>query len=428
MRGFRALNQITVNVSRLVYSLAVAIVTPLVLLWASLRQRDFIRGFSRRLGFFLPNGNACVWVHAASVGEVQGVSPLVMRLLDRVRCPILFTTFTPAGAQQVKKQFGGKLLQSFVPWDTASSVKRFLRHYRPQLLIVMETEVWPNLYYYCQQQNIPIVIVNARLGDKAYRRYQKSPRLFRASFSGIKLVGARSKQDSERFQALGVAVEHVRITGNIKYVIDIDARIVKAGQQFKSQWERRIWLAASTHSGEDEIVLEAHRQLRLQFPDLLLILAPRHPQRANDIVSLMQQHRFSFAKRSQNQTVNADTAVLLVDTLGELRSFYSCADIAFVGGSLAPVGGHNPLEAAALECPIVSGRHIHNFRDEYELLGERSAVLFVENVDELAKAVAQRWQDKDRFVAMAKSARAMLEENQGSLTTTLSLIEAFLPN
>lgn len=415
------------NVSRRVYSLVVALATPLVFLWVALRRREFLHGFTQRLGFSLPHGQACVWVHAASVGEVQGVAPLVSRLLDSVHGPLLFTTFTPTGAEQVGKKFGNKLLQSYVPWDTPDSVKRFLRHFRPRLLIVMETEVWPNLYHYCRQQNVPIVIVNARLSDKAFQRYHKSPRLFGATFKGIRLVCARSSRDAENFQALGVAKERIRVTGNIKFIPDIDPRLVVVGRQLKAHWRRKVWLAASTHQGEDEILLDAHRQLLAQHPDLLLILAPRHPQRAKEVANLIQQAGYSVAKRSQNDAVTGNASVLLVDTLGELLCFYASADIAFIGGSLVDVGGHNPLEAAALGCPVVSGRQVHNFRDEYNLLADSNAVAFVETTEDLVQVVSERWRDPARFDAMARAAHAMVDENQGSLATTLTILEPLIP-
>lgn len=355
--------------TRLFYTLAFYLLLPVLVLrlvWRSRLNPAYRQRLGERFGFVphSPSNKPLIWLHSVSVGETIAASPLVEELLKSYPTHGLWiTTTTSTGSATVKRLYGERVLHSYFPYDIPQVVQRFLRCVKPQIVLVVETEIWPNLYTACQQQGIPLLLLNARLSARTFQRYQYVHTLTRQTLQAITRIAARSQQDANYFQQLGANAAQLNVCGNLKFALQIPASVREQAQTLKQQWGKRpIVVAASTHAGEDETVLQTFSRLRQQFPQLLLILVPRHPERFETVYALCTNIA-STLRRSSQQTLTHDTAILLGDTLGELLLWYALADMAFIGGSLIERGGHNPLEAAAFGVPILSGKYTHNFAD-----------------------------------------------------------------
>lgn len=419
---------------RLVYTALIYIAAPFAFAltaWRGLRdplyrERRFERfGFSR-LRFDKP----VIWVHAVSVGEVQAAAALVRALRQQYpQKPLLITTTTPTGAQRVKALFGDAVSHAYLPYDLPGAVRRFLDRVRPQIAIIMETEVWPNLYRECGRRKIPLVLASARLSEKSVRRFRRIAGLFRDALAQDIVIGAQTQADADRFAAVGSQAAHTYVTGNIKFDLQIPDEVRTQGQALRlAQFAQRfVWVAGSTHEGEEQILLDAQRRVQSARGDALLILVPRHPNRFDRVKEWLAAQGVSCAARSTAAAVTADTSVLLVDTLGELQMFYAAADVAFVGGSLVPVGGHNLLEPAALGLPILTGPANFNAPDIARLLLESHAAQEVQSVETLAAALLDLGSHPERRIAMGRAALAIVESNRGALARVMKLIEPLIP-
>jgi 3-deoxy-D-manno-octulosonic-acid transferase len=420
---------------RILYLLALYLAAPIVsamLLWRGLRDRSYWRNFSERFGFgprLPPHG---VWLHAVSVGEVQACAPLVSALYRRhPAIPLTVTTFTPTGAARARALFGNLARVRYVPYDLPGAVRRFFTRVQPRLAVIFETELWPNLYRECGRRRVPLVLASARLSERSVGRYQRLGRLFRDTLSQAAVVAAQEPKDAERFRALGADPASTHVTGNIKFDFELPADIAARGARVRACFaaQRPLWVAGSTHGGgEEQAVLEAHQRVREVFPDALLVLAPRHPTRFAEAAQALAQAGVSFARRSEEAAANGAAAypVLLLDSLGELLDFYAAADVAFVGGSLVPVGGHNLLEPAALGVPILTGPNNFNSEEIARLLSARGAAEVVHNAAELATRVSALFADPAARERMAKAGRASVDGNRGALAKLLALIEPLL--
>lgn len=361
---------------RFLYSLVLYLLLPFVLLrllFKSRHNKDYRLRIKERFGQFpaIPLGKNIIWLHAVSVGETIAAKPLINKLLeDYPQYSLLITSTTPTGSATVKKLFAGRVLHSYFPYDLPPLVGRFLRIVKPQLLIIVETEIWPNLYAGCANKGIPILLVNARLSKKSTQQYLRIKPLVSETLSYAKLIAVRSEEDRQHFVSLGASKKQLKLTGNIKFDISVEKERLNQGLQLRRQWgiERPVWVVASTHVGEDAILLEIFNQLKQRFPELLLIIVPRHPERFDDVGQLLATTRYSIQKRSDNRTFLHNTDIILGDSMGEMLLWYAAADVAFIGGSLVKTGGHNPLEATALGLPVVSGHYIFNFSDIYPAL------------------------------------------------------------
>lgn len=416
-------------VLRLVYSLLLYVLAPLALAATALRGlRDpaYRERLSERFGFTGATFDVQpLWVHAVSVGEVQAAAALVRALArDYPQLPILMTTATPTGAQRVTSLFGDRVRHAYLPYDLPGSVARFLDRTRPRIAIVMEREIWPNLFRECDRRGIPLVLASARLSPTSMWRSGWASSLIRAVFARNTFIAAQTAGDAQRFQGIGAPASHVVVTGNIKFDIEVDDAIRSAGAAIRqAQFPGRpVWIAGSTHTGEEAAVLQAHARVRRVLSDALLILVPRHPPRFSEVRSLLTSNDWPFANRSRNEQVDAHVSVLLVDTLGELMSFYAAADVAFVAGSLAPIGGHNLLEPAALGLPIIVGPHNFNAPDIAQLMLSSNAAIEVANEDELAEAVIALLSDESRRREMGARARSIVDSNRGALEATLQIL------
>ena len=421
---------------RLLYSLLLYLLAPFILLrlaWLGRREPAYLRGWGRRLGLSVPDtGTAPVlWVHAVSVGEVQAAAPLVERLArDYPRYTILVTTMTPTGAAMVRQHFSERVQHSYLPYDFPHAVRRFVTAVRPVLLLVMETEIWPNLLHCCDALDIRVTLVNARLSPRSYRGYRRLSCFSRGVIALISHIGAQSQADGQRFISLGARPDRVTVTGNLKFDVSIPAGIMAAAADLRRQLggARPVWIAASTHEGEEQLLLNAHREIRQYYPDCLLILAPRHPQRCAAVVELCSARGFSLARRSQAADSPADMAVFILDTLGELMVYYAAADLAFVGGSLLPgCGGHNVLEPAALGVPVISGRHVSNFSDINAMLCDSGAELQVDGPRQLVDGICMLLAQPERRHCMGQAGVRVVQANRGSTERTLQLIADAIP-
>ena len=414
------------------YTTLVSIAAPVALLqnlWRARRDASYRDRLAERWGYTHATfGVRPIWIHAVSVGEVQASAVLVRALLTRYpERPLLITTGTPTGAQRVKALFGTQVQHVFLPYDMPGAVKRFLNRVRPCIGIVMETEIWPNLFRECRKRQIPMLLSSARLSQKSVRSYRRLRALTRDALEHV-LVAAQSSVDAERFREIGAKPEQVHVGGNLKFDIQVPPEVQPAGEHLRAtQFARRpVWIAASTHEGEEEAALDAHEQVCSRFPGALLILVPRHPQRFDTVRSLLLSRELAFVTRSSAAPVTDDVRVLFVDTLGELQMFYAAADAAFIAGSLAPIGGHSLLEPAALHCPIVIGPHNFNAPDIARLFLEADAALQVQSAGDLGSAIITLLDDQTQRSQMTASAQAILERNRGALTRLLDCIDDLL--
>ena len=419
---------------RFVYLLAVYLAAPVisaVFLWRGLRDRGYWRNFGERFGFGAPAAPHGVWIHAVSVGEVQACAPLVGVLRQRYPdLPLTLTAVTPTGAARARALFGGAAQVRYVPFDLPGAVRRFFARVQPRLAVIVETELWPNLYRECGRRRVPLVLASARVSARSVGRYRRLGALFRDTLSQAAVVAAQGTGDAERFQALGADPASTHVTGNLKFDFELPPQTVERGVRLREQYApaRALWVAGSTHGGgEEQTLLEAQRRVRALHPEALLVLAPRHPQRFAEVAALLHQQGVSFVRRSQGAASAAHTCeVLLLDSLGELLDFYAAADVAFVGGSLVPIGGHNLLEPAALGVPILTGPYNSNSEEIARLLIASGAAEVVRDAAALGARIGTLLGNPEARVRIGAQGRASVDSNRGALGKLLGLIEPLL--
>jgi 3-deoxy-D-manno-octulosonic-acid transferase len=416
------------------YTTLLTLATPLALArlgWKGRANPAYHERIGERLGLIprLPE-RPRLWVHAVSVGEVIAAAPLIRAW--RVRHPdwaVLVTTTTPTGSAQVQRLFGEDVEHLYLPYDLPGAVRRFFARTRPSLGVIMETELWPNLASEAARQGIPVVLANARLSERSMRGYARVRPLVRDTLAHFALIAARGPEDAARFIALGAPPARVEALGNLKFDLELAPEVVLRGQQWRTLLGtgRPIWIAASTHPGEEAQVLEAHRRVLAEHPDALLLLAPRHPERVGEVVRLIEAAGLGYVLRSGLPALPAAweqaVQVLVIDTLGELMDFYAASDLALVGGSLVAHGGHNPLEPAALGLPVLSGPHVANFAEVYEAMFQAKTALKVEDAQGLGQAVVALMDDADARKTLGEGARAWLEAHRGALGRLLERLE-----
>jgi 3-deoxy-D-manno-octulosonic-acid transferase len=416
--------------------LLVALVVPfalLRLLWRSRRAPAYRERWRERLAAEpKPPQAADVWVHAVSVGEVQAALPLLRHLLGQ-DLRVLVTTTTPTGAARLKELLGDAVQHRYTPFDLPGIVRRFLGHVRPRLVLIMETEVWPNLLAMCAHRGIGTMLVNARLSARSARGYARLPRFSRQVMRSFSHIAAQSQADAVRFLGLGADPARISVTGSIKFdalfdTLEPPGDLTDRAEALRRTWgnDRPVWVAASTREGEEEQVLTAHAAVRTAVPGALLVLVPRHPERFERVATLVQRRGLALARRSRDQTCGAETAVYLGDSMGELGLFYAAADLAYVGGSLVPTGGHNLLEPAAAGLPVLAGPHTFNFAEVTRLLADRGALRQVEDADALAAWVGAWLGDATERARIGELGRRVVHENRGALKRVTALVDACL--
>jgi 3-deoxy-D-manno-octulosonic-acid transferase len=413
---------------RFLYSCLTYLLAPVylgVLLWRGLRERGYWRGLDERfgLGAALPHGSA--WIHAASVGEVQAAAALVAALKRTIDGALLITTATAAGAERARALLGQDVQVRHAPLDLPGAVRRFFDRAQPRIAIVLETELWPNLYHECVARSVPLVLASARLSARSVRRYRLIAPLTRRTLACADLIAAQSEADAERFRALGAPPARTHVVGNLKFDLSLPSDTRTRGEALRARCAgtRPVWVAGSTHEGEERDVVQAHARLRQAHPEALLILVPRHRQRFEEVAAWLARTGVSFARLSRDESCGHERQVLLGDTVGQLLELYAAADIAFVGGSLVPIGGHNLLEPAALERPILAGPYNGNGAEIASLLVACGAARIVHDAHELGDELGLLLSSPAERARMGASARAVLEANRGALARLLALME-----
>lgn len=419
---------------RAIYTLTMYLVTPVILYRLAtrgLKMRGYYGRWRERFGFFpRPGFDGSLWVHAVSVGEVNAAAPLIDALRARYAGrPFVVTTVTPTGSDRVRQLWGEDVFHVYLPYDLPAAIRRFLDRIRPSLVVIMETEIWPNLFLECRDRELPIVIANARLSEKSLRGYGPVRSLAREAIRCARYVAAQSQIDFERFLALGTEPERLEIVGNLKFDMKVPEGLPAQSKGWREGWGalRPVWIAASTHEGEELGVLEAHSRVLGRFPDALLLVAPRHPERFRPMAQLCRSYGFSTATRSEDGLPGQNVQCFVVDTLGELVPFLAAADVAFVAGSLEPIGGHNVLEPAALGVPVLVGPHTHNFSEVTDLLLDRGAALRISDAEGLAGAVQGLLASPEQRRGMGEAGLAAVASSRGAVARTLQRIEAILP-
>lgn len=398
-------------------------------LWRGLRDPSYRERLGERFGFGAALQGDTIWIHAVSVGEVQAAESLVKRLLARhPRYLLLLTTVTPTGAARARLLFGDSVRLRYIPFDLPGSVRRFFDRARPRLAMILETELWPNLYAECGRREVPLVLASARISPRSVRRYRRLVPLFRQALSHGILIAAQSETDAGRFRSIGANPARTHVTGNIKFDFRPPPGIEDRGAGWRQTHApgRPIWVAGSTHEGEEELILDAHKAVRRRFADALLILVPRHPQRFEIARELLTRRGEAFTSRSSGMAIPPATSVLLGDTMGELMMFYAAADVAFVAGSLVPIGGHNLLEPASLGRPVLTGPHNFNSEAAAHLLLEAGAARTVADARQLGSVVRDLLGDAALRRSMGAAGRVVLDANRGALERLLKLVDPLL--
>ena len=412
---------------RALYSLLLYLLLPVVLLRLWLRGRSdpaCRRHWAERLGRDLPQGRGGVWLHAVSVGEVSAAEPLLRALLARdPDRPVLVTVSTPGGRQTLQRLFGDTVQCRYLPYDLPGPARWFVASLQPDVAIFMEVELWPNLYAELAARGIALYLVNARLSERSWRGYRRFGGLTRRTLQAVSHIAAQTDNDRARFIELGAAPGAVSVTGNLKFDARLPADLESRAQRLRERWPGRqpVWVAASTHEGEEGPLLEAHAGLLKRFPQALLLLVPRHPERAGSLLRACDRQGLTGGLYSAGPVDGA--AVLLVDRLGLLVYCYAAADAAFIGGSLVERGGHNPIEALLAGAAVVSGPHTTNFADIYRQLQAAGAACTVTSGESLAACLAEWFGDSQARSGAIEAGRRVVQENRGALGRIVALVD-----
>ncbi|WP_223668539.1 lipid IV(A) 3-deoxy-D-manno-octulosonic acid transferase [Kangiella shandongensis] len=415
---------------RFIYTLVYYLCAPLLCIrwiYKSFKPPQYREPLRERFGFVKKQSKPSIWFHAVSMGEANAAKAIIDRLLQvEPQLNVVVTTTTPTGAKQIIEGLGDKVTHHYSPCDLPGAIKRFTRRVKPKALIIMETELWPNWLHHMEKVHIPVVLANARMSAKSASKYLKIASLSQQMMSTFERILPVGKEDEARFIKLGVSSDKCMVTGNIKF----DQAFEQNGRpSFFPPWQEQgylVWLAASTHKGEDELLLQAHQKVREELPDVKMVLVPRHPERFDEVTKLVTSYGFSFARRSQPEAWQASADVLVGDSMGELMLAYQLCDLAFVAGSLTPIGGHNMIEPASIGKPILSGPYVHNFDEIFHQLELHGGAVTVDSVDAISTMVIQLLKDREQRMEMGQKAKAVVEQSRGALDKTVEALRPFL--
>ena len=417
---------------RILYTIVLFLILPFVLfllLWRSRLAPAYRERWDERFGKVRgPYKQGGLWVHAVSVGEVLAVAPLVRHLIqNHPSLHIHITTTTPTGSAQVQRLFGVEVSHSYAPYDIPLFLMRFLDTLRPKAMLMVETEVWPNLLHYARERKVTTLLANARLSARSLRRYQRVESFAQTVFAQIDHVAAQTEADADRLRMIGVNPGAIHVTGSIKFDVDVPASVLEQSEVMRRMWSGRpVWVAGSTHDGEESVILGAHQQLIKEVPDALLVLVPRHPERFDAVGSLAERYDFEVARRSLHDPVTEKTQVYLGDTMGELNVLIGAVNVAFIGGSFAKIGGHNVLEAAAQGIPVIVGPHTFNFELITRQLIQIGGAERVYNAEELAKLLQAWLTDAAARVEVGEAGQKLVTDNRGALDKLEKLVEKII--
>jgi len=433
MPGLHEWVGISLNTMHRLYSLTIYLATPLVLLYLlfrGLKNPAYLKRWPERFGFFdPPETSGGILVHAASMGEVNAAVPLVKAIQQLPESfPVTITTLTPTGAERVAALFGTTIDHHYAPLDTPGAVKRFYNALAPRLLIIMESEIWPNLYNEAEKRKVPILLANARLSDRSLAGYRRYAPWIGRTVALAKFIGAQSARDAERLALLGGDPERIRLTGNLKFDLSVPADIVESGLKLRQQWGSRgpVFVAGSARQPEFEPLFTAWHSVLNQFPEALLIIAPRQPERFGLAAQSSENAGLATLRLSQGAPVTAATQCLVIDSMGELLRFYAAADVTFIGGTLCPIGGHNALEPAALGKPVLLGPHTFSLGEIADKLLTAGAAIRVANEKDLAEIIIRLFGDKEKSRSMGQAARTLVSDGQGAVDQTMVMVNSLL--
>jgi len=418
---------------RFFYSFLVLISTPIVLLYFAVRgfrDRAYLGRWSERFGFTPDGGlHGGILVHAASVGEFNAASPLIKALLKTYPgLPLTVTTLTPTGSERVKLELGDKVFHSYIPIDLPGAVARFLKRLKPSVIIVMETEIWPNLYLQAQRLNIPLLMANARLSGRSVQRFQLVSGFIGRILQSVAWIGAQSSEDAVRLVSCGADQQRVYETGNLKFDLSTPASLEEKAMALRIRWhsDRPVLVVGSTHEADENVVIPAFVDLLENLPDALLILVPRHAERFSRSIQKVKAAGLRTELRSQSEACSSQTQCFVIDSIGELMTYYACADVAFVGGSFGEQGGHNALEPAALGKPVLLGPNMANANEIACQLLQCGAADRVTNQQEFQQSAEKILTDGNLRHSMGQAGRRLVEKNRGALELTLAAVKKYL--
>lgn len=402
------------------YSCVLTSLMPFIFLrlyWRGRMAPDYRQRILERCGYYSKIFNQSgICLHAVSVGELMAARPLILKIQTQLPdVALTITTTTPTASKQVKHIFGDSVQHVYIPYDYNGAVNRFLKAFSPRLMIVMETEIWPNLFYALNKQNIPLIMINARLAEKSLRGYKKLKFFFAPILHSVSCIAAQSAMDATHFKQLGALPEQVRVMGNLKYDVAVPQHLVERAKGIRAQWNRTVWIASSTHAAEEDLIIATAIAVKKQQPDSLCIIAPRHPERFQAVAEKCKAQGLNTARHSLQEKTHPDTDILLADTLGELYFFYALSDVAVVCGSFAPIGGHNILEPAILKLPIIVGPQMFHFKTILADFLQKNALVQINNSEALLIALLQLLGDKIKAQHMGARAYDLVLANQGAV-------------
>ncbi|MEI7994649.1 MAG: lipid IV(A) 3-deoxy-D-manno-octulosonic acid transferase [Methylococcaceae bacterium] len=415
---------------RFFYSSLFYLLIPFILLrllWRGIKAPAYRCRWGERFALYnkkFPQG--VIWFHAVSVGESEALFPLVRQIKKQhPDAKLLITTTTPTGSARVKAVMQETVEHVYLPYDLPDANNRFMHCFKPKLAVIMETEIWPNLFMRCGKNGIPLYIINARLSEKSSRGYQKIPSLVHPALAQVCCIATQTQDDANRFIAIGADSEKVHTLGNIKFDVEVPQSILANGLQIKANLfgGRFVWLIASTHKGEEEIFMEVYKEIQQKIPELLLVIVPRHPERFSDVKKLCDQFQLSLAMRSADARIHTETDVYLVDTMGELKMLYAASDVAFVGGSMVPSGGHNILECAAVGVPVMFGPHMANFKEIANGVLNHNGAIQCQNKDDIIHAILALYEQPAYRQELAEKGKTFVLQNQGAVSRICAILD-----
>ncbi len=414
---------------RRIYTILLWLLLPYIffhLLWRARKQPEYLQHVAERFGFYSPRSNKpVIWLHTVSVGETRAAASLIQRLREKYPGhQLLLTHTTPTGRAASVQLYGDDVLRVYLPYDYPFAVQYFLRHFRPSIGILLETEIWFNLIHACHAEKIPLLLLNARLSEKSAARYTRYPNIVRSGLRELSAIAAQTEADADRLTTLGA--NNISVMGNLKFDIEPPLAMLELGKKLRTQFgeSRKVFLAASTRAGEEALLLNALQQADIQH--LLTVIVPRHPQRFDEVAALLAQHGIRFQRRSEGHPISPDTQVVLGDSMGEMFAYFAACDLAFIGGSLLPFGGQNLIEACAVGKPVLIGPHTYNFAQASENAVDSGAAVRVQNPADLAQSLKNLLAHPEQIMAIGNAGLRFVNAHRGATSRALSLIASAL--
>lgn len=414
---------------RVLYSCLFYLLIPFILvrlIWRSIKAPAYRHRWGERFAFYNRKfARNVIWFHAVSVGEAESLFPLVRKIQQQhPDAKLLITTTTPTGSARVKAVMQESVEHVYLPYDIPCAVSRFMQSFKPRIAVIMETEIWPNLFACCGRNEVPLYIINARLSENSAGGYQKIPALIFPALAQVKLIATQTQDDAQRFVAIGAKTEAVRTLGNIKFDVEVSIDIIGQGLRLKADLfgGRFVWLIASTHTDEEAIFLEIYKEIKQKIPELLLVIVPRHPERFGEVKKLCEQHQLAVVMRTSGEACHQLVDVYLADTMGELKMLYAASDATFVGGSMVPVGGHNILEALAVGTPVLFGPYMANFKEIAQGVLRHEAAKQCQDKNEIISAIVELHADAAYRRSIVEKGKAFVRENQGAIVKIIDIL------